>query len=293
MLRWIFSFLLITTQVVADPVSKTILVDGKDRRYLVADEGVNGGPSLIVLHGGGGKPEWAHYRSGDFGLSGWRVIYPAASGSRRWNDGRRAPDGDELSDAQDAAFLNSLLDKLVHEGADPHRIFIAGDSNGGMMTLRMICEAGGRFAGAAVLIGNQPVGLNCPYTAAVPLIFFHGTADSVTPFEGGPVAKSGERLGHILSVDETLGLAVQRNKCDGYQEWLQNDPFPNDLTSVRVRIYDGCQRALHHYIIDGGGHSWPGHPHKDAKIEARFGPTTQDIDADDLIAAFFMKTAER
>ena len=66
--------------------------------------------------------------------------------------------------ADDGAFLRGLINDLVRRGiADPQRIFIAGESNGGLMALRMLCTDANLFAGAALLATAMPeaVGTDC------------------------------------------------------------------------------------------------------------------------------------
>jgi len=54
---------------------------------------------------------------------------------------------------------------------------------------------------------------------------------------------------------------------------------------VRKRVWQHCKAATVLYIVDGGGHSWPGKPQP--AFENTFGHTTTDIDATALIFAFF------
>lgn len=293
MLRWIALVLLVLPQIAAAQQHRMLDVSDQKRSYLIIAPAKPQGPAIVMLHGGGSKPAWAHWRTRDFGMPDWTIVYPAATGPRRWNDGRTGEDGAELGGTQDARFIVELIGVLTKSGlADPDKIFVVGVSNGGMMALRLLCEVPELFAGAAVVIGNQPIGLPCPTLASVPAVFFHGTADSVTPYAGGAVAKSGARLGNIAPADATVARYARRNRCADYNETLLPDPEPVDTTRVRRRVYRDCASALHHYIVDGGGHSWPGHPYQ-PKDEERFGPTTVDIDATSLIAEFFRQVTEK
>src|SRR5262249_56860511 len=65
---------------------------------------------------------------------------------RVWNDGR---EGGRISRVDDVGFLHRLVEWLVRHGvADPARVYLAGVSNGGMMTFRLLCGAAAPFAGA-------------------------------------------------------------------------------------------------------------------------------------------------
>jgi len=95
---------------------------------------------VIVLHGGMGSARLMRANSGFDSLAkhqGFMVVYAEGTdfGEDRhaWNTGyllRR-----QVRDADDIAYLDLLLDRLVGEhGADPAKIYMTGGSNGGMMT---------------------------------------------------------------------------------------------------------------------------------------------------------------
>ena len=87
---------------------------------------------------------------------GFTAVFPQGV-NRQWNDGRE--DG-HISSIDDVGFLRQLVDELISRGiADRARIYLAGISNGGMMTFRMLCEASELFAGAATIIANMPAGV--------------------------------------------------------------------------------------------------------------------------------------
>ena len=83
---------------------------------------------------------------------GFTVAYPDGTeyteGQRAWNTGyllRR-----QVREADDVAFLDALMDRLVAEGAvDPKRVYLVGGSNGAMMTLVYATQRAERLAGAA------------------------------------------------------------------------------------------------------------------------------------------------
>jgi poly(3-hydroxybutyrate) depolymerase len=54
---------------------------------------------------------------------------------------------------------------------------------------------------------------------------------------------------------------------------------------VLRRTWQHCKAATVLYIIENGGHAWPGNPVP--AFEAQFGHGTTDIDASALIFAFF------
>ena len=72
-----------------------------------------------------------------------------------------------------------------------------------------------------------------------------------------------------------------RNGCDGA---LISSRVADD-----VELLSSCEAgATELYVVEGGGHSWPGSEF-DAGIADIVGPTTNSIDATELIWEFFRK----
>jgi polyhydroxybutyrate depolymerase len=268
--------------------------DGKTRRFYVEyPAGPRNAPAIVVLHGGAGTPSKMRQIT-EFTLHkrGWLEIYPEGIG-RRWNDGRTGADGQVLRKTDDLGFLRAMLNQLASEGAlDPARVFFTGVSNGGAMTLRVICQAPELVAGAAVVIMNQPVGMDCPDGPPVPLMFIHGADDPLVPFAGGPITVGKADRGRVLPAGETLARYAFRNHCGAWEEISITDHFPNDRTLVRLHTYRGCAQPLRQFIIDGGGHTWPGNKNH-RWVEKLLGRTSLDISATFEIEAFFTESARR
>ena len=67
---------------------------------------------------------------------------------------------------------------------DPDRVYAAGHSNGGIMALRLACEASDVFA--AVGVQSSALGITtCEPRNPVSLLQIHGTADTNVPIDGG------------------------------------------------------------------------------------------------------------
>jgi polyhydroxybutyrate depolymerase len=272
-----------------------IVHDGKTRRFYVEfPAGARPAPSIVVLHGGAGNPNKMR-RITKFSLfeSGWVEIYPEGI-DHQWNDGRTDDNGKPLHKTDDLGFLRAMLDKLTAEGLiDPARVFFTGISNGGAMTLRVICQAPELVAGAVVVVMNQPVGMDCPDGPPVPLMFIHGADDPLVPFDGGPVTvQSKKDRGSVLSAGETLARYAQRNLCGAWEEIAITDHYTTDNTRVRLHVYRGCTEPLFHYIIDGGGHTWAGNKNH-RWVQKLLGRTSRDISATFEIETFFSDLAKR
>jgi polyhydroxybutyrate depolymerase len=290
------ALLLIAAALPAAAASKfEIMHDGEVRRYYVEfPVGARPAPAIVVLHGGAGNPNRMR-RITNFALyeKGWVEIYPEGI-DHQWNDGRTGPDGKPLRRTDDLGFLRAMLDKLASDGLiDRSQVYFTGASNGGAMTLRMICQAPELAAGAAVVIMNQPVGMHCPEGPPVPLMFIHGADDPLVPFAGGPITvlKKNER-GSVLSAGETVARYAQRNRCGPWEEVPITDHYPGDNTRVRLHAYRGCAEPLFHYIIDGGGHTWAGNKNR-RWVQKMLGRTSRDISATFEIETFFSDLAKR
>lgn len=241
-------------------------------------------PTLVALHGGGGSGDRVRRYSRLDSLvraHGIVVAYPEATGGH-WNDGRPI---DLVAGIDDTGFLVGLIDDLIDSGlTDPDRVFVLGASNGGMMTLRLMCEHPDRFAGAAVVIANEPAEPTYPCAAEpVPVLFIHGTDDPLMPFAGGRVAPDArEDHGLVESAEATVQRWVTTNECSPATE----DTLGDDGTVTAVRTEYACDGApLRWIVLIGGGHDWPGADQSAAR-EALLG-SSGPVDATALIWEFF------
>ncbi len=274
-----------------------MLHDGATRTAILdAAPGLSGAPALVALHGGIGSAAWIRRRA-DVTLAarGWAVLWPEALD--QWNDGRRDRDGAPYATTDDVGFLRALVARLAAEGMiDPARVFFAGPSFGGAMTLRTLCEAPDIVAGAAVAISALPAGLDCPADGpARPALFLHGTEDAIIPEEGGRVGGGSLFIrdrGGIRSAAETAALLAARNGCADYDAARLPDRAPDDGSTVELRRYRGCAEPFLHYVIEGGGHNWPGAPLGGA-ARLFVGGANMDISATAVIEAFFEGIAAR
>jgi len=175
----------------------------------------------------------------------------------------------------DIAMAESLLTHI--EGTfcvNPARVYSTGMSDGGAMTSVLACVAPDKFAAFAPVA----VIIYCGSTKSrpVPLMSFNGTADPVVPYNGGAV--------------HCCGGAVLKSKPVAMADWAAHDKCNPKFTDTRIgsqvtrRTWSGCAKssATVHYIIIGGGHTWPG----SIPIPS-LGLTTQQIDASALIWKFF------
>lgn len=270
----------------------TLVHDGAERTAILdLPRAAGPAPLLIALHGGIGGAEMIRRRAAvTLPAQGWVVAWPSALGD--WADGRRDRRGRPYDDADDLGFLRALVDRLAAEGrVDPARVFIAGPSIGGMMALRVACEAPDLIAGAAVAIASLPEGLDCPEDGPpLPMLFLHGDADGIVPPDGGRIGGDSILVrdrGRVRPMDETIGRFAARNGCGAAVETALPDRDPTDASTALQRVYQDCAAPLIHYVVQGGGHTWPGsRPFRMGG--ALVGATNQDFSATRALERFFL-----
>ena len=190
----------------------------------------------------------------------------------------------ETSDRNDIQFVVDLIDVISSQICiDPARIYSTGMSNGGLFTSTVVCELSERIA-AAVSVAGVTHHESCSPTRAVPYLAFHGTDDTVVPFNGGGestldgAAGSSEFFEQVIP--EEFAEFADSSGCSGSTD-SQITP------EVTLTSYSGCNDdvPLGFYTIEGAGHTWPG-----SSISAAIptlGVTNLDISATEIAWEFF------
>jgi polyhydroxybutyrate depolymerase len=272
-------------------VNKTnghLVSSGEERSYLLyVPDGYDPAtptPLVIVIHG------FAQWPANQQNVSGWNkladkynfiVVYPSGTSfPKRWRSSGMTTDG---SDPQvDVKFISDLIDKLKSQyNIDPHRIYSTGLSNGGGMTFMLTCDLSDRIAAAGTVAGAYTLPFDqCAPSRPVPLMVFHGTADPIVPFFGGPSHRFNIPFPNIADWVRTYAI---KNGCSEIPNVAPSSG--NDVTEMR---YEGCHTNADvvYYVINGGGHTWPGGKPLPKWIT---GPTTQSINASELMWQFFVE----
>ncbi|MBN2083903.1 MAG: hypothetical protein JW748_01675 [Anaerolineales bacterium] len=268
-------------------INGRIVSGGEERTYVLhvpaSYDGTAAVPLVISMHG------FAEWPAHQMQISRWNkladregflVVYPAGTGfPLRWRILR-----DESGSAVttiDMEFINTLIDLLLAEyNIDPARVYANGLSNGGGMSDMLGCALSGRIAAIGTVSGAYLYPREvCHPGRPVPVIAFHGTADTIVPYAGGEGSPFDASFPHVE--DWAAGWA-ERNGCAGTAEALP--PF-GEVTGIR---YGGCRAGadVTLYTIHGGGHAWPGGEPLPEWIAGR---TTKDIDATAVMWAFFSR----
>jgi polyhydroxybutyrate depolymerase len=235
-------------------------------------------PLVITIHG------FVQWPANQMHVSRWNeladeygflVVYPSGTGfPKRW----RASGGPAQVEP-DVVFLSDLIDRLESEyNLDPARIYVNGLSNGGGMSFVLACELSDRVAAFGSVAGAYMYPFEaCQPSRPVPAIIFHGTADPIVPYWGGP---SRDFNLPFPAIPDWVATLARRDGCPGP---VLDLPTNGNVSGVE---YTGCAADVVFYTIAGGGHSWPG---GNPLPKWLVGITTQDIEATRTMWAFFQQ----
>jgi polyhydroxybutyrate depolymerase len=273
-----------------DRTNGRIVSSGQTREYLlhVPDRYDPAVPTALVIsiHAG------ATWPAQQMNLSRWNrladangfiVVYPSGTPqlfnlARIWHTFHAG-----VGLERDVRFISELIDTLrTSYNIDSARIFADGMSNGGGMAFVLSCVLSDRLAAVGMVAPAQALPPDwCRATRPVPLIAFHGTADSLVPYNGG---RFGDPLNPVKPVFPAMrGFVASwagRNQCTA-------GPVESTVAPAVTRLEhrgcaDGASVVL--YSVDGGGHTWPGGK---PLPEWRVGPNSNSIDATGEMWAFF------
>lgn len=156
---------------------------------------------------------------------------------------------------------------------DHGRLYAAGFSNGSAFAMKLACRDDLGITAVA--------GVAAPYwgeecTRPVPTFYVHGVQDSIIKYYGGDSI-----IGELPSVPATLGRRAELNGCG-----IGPETFPVG-ENVRRRAWVECEADVESYIVDDGGHRWPGAKTRGHRLGVAKGRTNPEINASDLILKFF------
>jgi polyhydroxybutyrate depolymerase len=210
--------------------------------------------------------------------NGFIVVYPNALGRpSQWNTippTRRRPN-------EDLIFITDLIDSLSTQFClDPARIFVNGMSNGGGMSNFLACTLSDRIAAmggvSGAYIGTEG---RCDPPRPVPVIAFHGTADTVVTYAGGPSES------FDYNFPSVPGWAADWAAHNGCDDTPIDIPATGDVSGIQYTNCDDNADVIF-YTIDGGGHTWAG---GFPLPESIVGKTSTDIEATATMWDFFVQ----
>lgn len=278
---WCVPFIAMSQQT----ITSTIWHDGQEREYILyvpaAYTGMDAVPLVLNFHGYGSNAfEQMWY--GDFraiaDTANFLIVHPLGTlynGTAHFNVG-----GWTLgSTTDDVGFTAALIDSLSAQySIDQDRIYSTGMSNGGFMSFVLACQLSDRITAIASVTGSMtPETYNtCDPQHPMPVLQIHGTADLTVPYSGALWTKP---------IQDVLDFWVDVNNCSSIPNVTDLPNIaPQDGSTVQRRLYEEGDNGatVAHFIVTGGGHTWPG------TIFGSAG-TNQDINASLEIWRFFSR----
>jgi polyhydroxybutyrate depolymerase len=267
-----------------------VSVQGRTREYLVHVPSAPNGSLVLAFHGGGSSAAQLQRITGLDALADrehFIVAYPEAV-ERSWADGRNETSA-EKQGVDDVGFAKAVIADIARTQAiDPSRVFATGLSNGAIFTHRLGCEAADTFAAIAPVIGAMAknTAASCRPRRPVAVVAIQGRNDPSVPFDGDEQVRSSR---------ETEDVWRSLNGCSPRATSTPLPALVKDGTSVERRTYAGCREHgdVVWYEIDGGGHRWPPETVSDARSQAENGVSSQNLDASEVIWAFFKDHGRR
>jgi polyhydroxybutyrate depolymerase len=239
-----------------------VSVGGVRRRYLLALPPTAAGsavrrPLVVVFHGLWQHPLQFAQVTGllaDARAEGVVLAVPDALNGA-FNDGRFGRRG-----PNDDAFFLALRAQLVHRGiVDPHRVTVAGFSNGAGMAMEIASRHPGAVAALVSVCGEL---LAAPGSARphspVTTVLIHGTRDRLQPWDGRP--RWGHWMAAYVSVPTMVDSfvdALGRHRAATEAAVAGARPFEGH-PGVTVQTWHGSGgHSVTFYTLAGFGHAWP------------------------------------
>jgi len=241
----------------------TMTVEGAERRFNVhvppSYNGKTPMPLVILLHGHGqdGKTIAHHTKFNEMAnREGFIAVYPDArawAGRDEWRawdtDNGLIPPG---ANADDVSFLRKIIEKSEADyKIDPKRIYMAGLSNGGMMSYRAAGELSDKLAAIAVVSGSMS-GIEPSPKNQLSVMNIHGTEDNIVPYDGlrnVPSSLSAIGLPRFKSTEYATNFWAEQNK-------ISNPPLilRNKGVTERRFINPDSGAEVNEYTIHGDDH---------------------------------------
>jgi polyhydroxybutyrate depolymerase len=189
----------------------------------------------------------------------------------------------------DIGFLSEVITTTKNKACiDPRqRIYATGYSGGARIASALACAVPQNIAAIAPVAGLRAgradpddlrtVGItSCTPEIPVSVLAFHGTADSINPYDGNADPRWG------YSIPTALQHWAAVDKCDSSPT---DQPISATVAMLEyTRCAGGANVAL--YRVTGGGHTWPGSPIPPCNA---CGTPTADINASDLLLDFIKR----
>jgi poly(3-hydroxybutyrate) depolymerase len=232
--------------------------------------------------GGGGYPGGGGGYPGG-GYPGGGGGYPGGQQPR----GQQQPEEQhQASETDDVGFFTQMIDRLGAKfSADTTRVYVAGISDGGFMSMRLGCALSDKVAAVASVGATMPKTMICLPSRPVPMVMINGTSDPVVPYGGGTEHNLSLAT---LSAEDSAKAWAKIDHCSDKPEKAKLPEHGKGSMEVKTDTYDGCGQGaqVELYSVKGAGNTWPGGEQFEA--ENAIGKTDQDLSANEEIWKFLV-----
>jgi polyhydroxybutyrate depolymerase len=286
--------------------TQSLRVGAHERTYSMVPGPTRNAPLLMVLHGAGSTGLGMAALTGldkRGPAAGCAVVFPNGWG-RVWTDQQGADRSARRQGIDDAVFLRALVDQLDRTHmVDTEQVFGVGMSNGGLLAEHLARYGLLKLKGIVLVAGGATVMSRqaCPVPRATGrVLLFHGTADPLVPYQGGPIGPMGRRVqrrsarqggspvrGVVAPIEGVATDWAEANATDRAPAVDQLPVQPNDLGVTRLRWLANQDERVVLYRVEGGGHTWPGGAQY--LPQRIIGPVAHRLDATGILLDFTRK----
>ncbi|MCX7998960.1 MAG: alpha/beta hydrolase-fold protein [Leptospiraceae bacterium] len=240
---------------------QSIEVDARKRNYIVFTPSHYSSkkkyPLVFILHGAKGSPIGMQNMTQFNKIAereGIILVYPFGTTHDKkigyfWNAWECC--GYALQhEVNDIKFFQRLVEVLSEEySINKNQIFVLGFSNGGMMSLKLACDATELFRGVAS-VGGAMFHENCKPKKPIPVFLIQGGKDEVVPVKGG-VGKNSSTPSAKLPSYQTFQFWFKKNACK------RERSVEEKTLSIAEGLECNQNGRVKMVIVKEEAHTWP------------------------------------
>jgi polyhydroxybutyrate depolymerase len=217
-------------------------------------------PAIVVLlhglMGSGGMDRWFTRMHRVADTAGFLLALPQARG-RIWKDGR-SPRVKPVKIHRELDYLQAVIDSCKGKfNIASASLYMVGVSDGGFMAQRFAAERGGMLEGAAFPISNLPDAFDSISPPLIPKIaYMLGTKDPILPYDGGKIILN--ISGPVKSAKASLAFWGKASSEAVATSTALSERLSSPRCPVRIRECSATEYLHRLYIIENGGHQYPG-----------------------------------
>jgi len=229
-----------------------------------------------------GRRGWGYPGSGG-GYPGGGGGYPGGDQGQNPEENNKRPEPPD-----DVAFVGEILDQMALKySLDLHRVYATGLGEGGFMAERIGCTMADRVAAVGAVGASFPKTMTCLPSRAISVLLIDGTSDPLVPYNGGTYKR---RHFPVLSAEDSAKTWAKFDRCGEKPAQDKIAPLDKGGKDTKTFTFNGCQvdAQVVLYAVKDGGNTWPGG--EVFTSESEVGKTSNALNADDALWAFFSKT---